>query len=78
MKSIEVLVEQALGLNPGSITEEDGAETIAEWDSLGHLKVLTELDSAYDGRLAEIDALADAKSIREVKSILREKGILET
>lgn len=78
MKSIEALVERALGLNPGSITEEDGAGTVAEWDSLGHLKVLTELDSAYDGKLAEIDALADANSIREVKSILREKGILET
>jgi len=76
MKSIEAIIEGALGLKPGSIKEEDSAGTIGEWDSLGHLKVLTELDSEFDGKLAEIDALAEAKSIREIKSILHEKGIL--
>lgn len=77
MKSVEEIAESALGLKPGSINDEDGALTISEWDSLGHLKVLTELDIEFDGKLAEIDALADAKSIKEIKAILRTKGMLD-
>jgi len=76
MKSVEEIIEKALGLKAGSIKEEDSAKTISEWDSLGHLQVLTELDIEFDGKLAEIDTLAEAKSIKEVKAILRAKGIL--
>lgn len=76
MKSVEEITESALGLKPGSIKDEDSALTVSEWDSLGHLKVLTELDIEFDGKLAEIDALADATSIKEIKAILHAKGML--
>lgn len=74
MKSIEEIVEEALELTPGSVKGEDSAKTIPEWDSLGHLKVLTQLDVAFDGKLAEIDALAVANSVKEIKEILCAKG----
>jgi acyl carrier protein len=77
MKSVEAITERALALKPGSIKDEDTSLTISEWDSLGHLKVLTELDIEFDGKLAEIEALADARSIREIKTILRAKGLLD-
>lgn len=76
MKSVEEIIERALKLKPGSIKDEDSAKTISEWDSLGHLKVLTELDIEFDGKLAEIGALAEAKSVKEIKEILRAKGML--
>lgn len=76
MKSVEEIIEKALGLKLGSVNHEDGAKTIANWDSLGHLMVLTALDSAFDGKLAEIDALAEATSVKQIKEILRAKGML--
>lgn len=76
MKSVEAIIERALGLKPGSITDDASAKTVTEWDSLGHLKVLTELDSEFDGKLAEIDALAEATSIKQIREILLAKGVL--
>lgn len=76
MKSVEAIIERALGLKPGSIKDDASAKTVTEWDSLGHLKVLTELDSEFDGKLAEIDALAEATSIKQIREILLAKGVL--
>lgn len=78
MRTVEKIIEGALGLKAGSIKEEDGVKTISKWDSLGHLKILTELDIEFDGKLAEIDTLAEAKSVKDIKEILRAKGFLRS
>lgn len=76
MKTIEGIIEHALELTPGSIKETDSVLTVEGWDSLGHLKILTELDTEFHGRLAEISELSEAKSVKAIKEILRAKGLL--
>lgn len=76
MKTVEEIIEHALGLEPGSVKESDNIETVSGWDSLAHLQVLIELDIEFDGKVAEIDQLGETKSVKEIKEILRTRGLL--
>lgn len=76
MKAIEQMIEQALELKPGSVKETDAMGTLEGWDSLGHLRILTELDTVFEGKLAEVEELAQAKSVQAIKTVLRAQGLL--
>lgn len=76
MKTIEEIIERALQLKPGSVEETDDRNTIDGWDSLGHLRILTELDTEFEGKLAEVDELSQVKSVKGIKEVLRSRGLL--
>lgn len=48
-------------------------EEIAEWDSLGHVNLVLQLETTFGVSLTTEDALA-MKSVGEIKRILRERG----
>lgn len=76
MRVVEEIIERALELNPGSVKETDSMLSVDGWDSLGHLKILSELDIEFHGQLAEIEELSQAKSVKDLKDLLRSKGLL--
>lgn len=51
-------------------------ENIVEWDSLGHLSILTSLDKATEGKASSIPKLGDVKSVKEIISILVEEKLI--
>lgn len=69
-------VGEALGLDQRSLSLDDTPETVEEWDSLGHLVIISVLESELhvDTNTEEFQVFA---SIRELVETLKDKGLLE-
>lgn len=48
-----------------------------EWDSLSQLAILTDLDNALDGKVADIEGIANAESVNEIFNLLNENSLIE-
>ena len=59
------------------ITVDSSMENINEWDSLGHLSVLTSLDQATEGKASAISDLGESSSVKEIISILRKENLID-
>lgn len=77
IKDVLEAIATGLDLGPDEVTLESSSETIEDWDSLGHLTVLSALDEASGGRTADLIDLTQVASVEEVLQILREGGVLE-
>ena len=64
------LVSDALGVNKDSIRLESQSHEIPEWDSLGHLSILSLLQQKLGDRYQENQELASATSIKELLECL--------
>lgn len=76
MQTIKQIIKEALGIKR-EIADDDNQSSIPEWDSLGHLNILTALDKAFDGKAASIENLAQATSVKEIVQIFRKEGLIE-
>lgn len=56
---------------------DSSADNIEAWDSLGHLSVLANLDKALDGKIAGIQEIASAISVKDVIHILKKHSLIE-
>ena len=70
-------IEEALELEAGSVSLESSSENIEDWDSLGHITILSMLDDATDGASADIVDLTQATSVAEIAKIMTDNGLLE-
>ncbi len=79
MKLSELIkkIEDTLELDEGSVSMESSSENIEDWDSLGHITILSMLDDATDGASADIVDLTQATSVAEIAKILTDNGLLE-
>ena len=59
------------------ITGESSMDSIPEWDSLGHLSVLTSLDQATDGKASAISELGESSSVNMIFNILRNENLVD-
>lgn len=59
-----------------TLTVESTMDELEEWDSLGHLSILAALDSRLDGKIADIEALAEASSVKAIVEILTEHKLM--
>ena len=59
------------------VTLDSSLDDIPEWDSLGHLAILTSLDQATDGKASSLSKLGDAKSVSEIISILESENLID-
>ena len=50
-------------------------DDIPEWDSLGHLTILSYLDELTDGNAAEINGLGSMESLNDIWQAFVEAGI---
>lgn len=69
------LVREALALeSTAPLRDEDGPGTLADWDSLAHLKLLTAIEKNYHVTF-DPDERSRAASLGDLKALLREKGV---
>lgn len=76
MEEICRIIEKALKKEEGSVSLNDSARTIQEWDSLNFLAILMALEERFGERIGAIDDLASATSVRELVAILKGEGII--
>lgn len=78
MRTAEFLdtVCDALGRAPKSITLDDTPTTIEEWDSIGHLCIISTMDDALNVSVDD-EELRSFRSFRELVERLRARRALE-
>lgn len=60
------LISKALDTDLSEISIESTSNDIDEWDSLGHLSLLQELDVNYNNITERIPELASVSSVKEI------------
>lgn len=61
----------------GSLSIESNMNNTEQWDSLGHLSILSSLDRLFDGRVASISNIAQADSVGKIVDILSQNKLIE-
>lgn len=70
------VIEKALEMKPGSLSENTRAEEVATWDSLGQLSILVALDKCFSGKIANITEMAESDSIPKILATLKQHGLI--
>ena len=63
------LIQKSLKLKK-KISLSSNSDNTPEWDSLGHLSILTALDKKLMGKTSKLGALATANSVNKIIKIL--------
>ncbi len=66
-------VATTFGISRSLVSESTSNEDIAEWDSLGHMNLILELESQYGVSFSPAEAL-EMTDLRSIKRVLREHG----
>jgi acyl carrier protein len=69
-------VEAALTLKAGTLAADSRAEDVAHWDSLGQLSILVALDKLFEGKIANINEMAEADSVPKILKILQQHSLM--
>lgn len=71
---IEAVVARVFNLDPSEVTEQTSKDTLAEWDSMGHLSLIAGLEEEFKVSLAIADAM-EMTSVQHIKTILKDYGV---
>jgi acyl carrier protein len=71
-KIIEIIKK---ALECDQITAESSTSNVSEWDSLGHLSVLSALDEATNGRVSEIRDFNDVQSVQDIVRVFEKHQV---
>jgi acyl carrier protein len=72
--SVEEVVARIFSLDPSEVTNRSSKETIAEWDSMGHLSLINGLEEEFKVSIAIADAM-EMTSVQHIKRILKDYGV---
>lgn len=74
-KDFLIAIASALEVNEDLIHIDLKIDDIPEWDSLGHLTILSYLDDLTDGKAGEINHLGSMESLSEIWTAFCEAGL---
>ena len=66
------VIAKSLELDNSQITIETTSNDLEEWDSLGHLSLLMELDKAFNDISEKAPQLASASTVKEIVDAVTE------
>lgn len=73
-EDIRSIIADALG--KVSVNDDNSMDNTEEWDSLGHLSILSAIDNALDGKAADLTDLANADSVGKIIKILESNQLI--
>jgi len=72
-KELISLVANTLGVDEALLSLDTSTSDLDEWDSLGHIALLQEIDKSFEGRYTLSGKLASSISIRELLDALNSR-----
>ena len=72
--TVEELVGKVFMISPQELSDASSRDTIEQWDSMGHLTLITALEEHFQVSIAIADAMEMA-NIRKIKDVLKEYGV---
>jgi acyl carrier protein len=73
-QNLQEVVSKAFGIPANEITDELEYQSIPEWDSVSHLVLVTELESAY-GITIEMEDVLTIGSVAKIKELLKKYNV---
>jgi len=70
------IIEKALEMKSGLLSETTRSEEVENWDSLGQLGILVALDKLFDGKIANLTEMAEADSMPKILDILKQHSLI--
>ena len=70
----EATVARVFGRDPATIDDATSPKTLPEWDSLGHVTLVIDLESTYGVSFAPEETMA-LTSVAAIKSALESRGV---
>ena len=70
------IIRRGLNLKNQKLTLDSSSDNVEEWDSLGHLGVLMELDKVFDKKVGQINAMASAGSVKKILQLLKDNSLI--
>jgi acyl carrier protein len=67
------LFAKNFGIRAGEFSLDTAPEDVLQWDSLGHMRLITDLENAF-GVQFEVDEITEMSSGRKIVEILKAKG----
>jgi acyl carrier protein len=74
-KRLETVVRGVFPVGDGPIDEAWTSDDIPEWDSVGHLNLIVEIEKEF-GMKVEIEEMFEIVCLGDIARILRKKGAL--
>ena len=71
------IIANALSISVDDVDEDSNSDNLAEWDSLGHLSILSSLDEQTIGKTSDIEGLSEMDSFKKLREILIKEGIID-
>jgi acyl carrier protein len=72
--TVEEVVGKTFNVPPHSLTNDTSKETIQEWDSMGHITLIMELESVFQVAISIEDSM-EMVTIGSVKDVLNRYGV---
>ena len=72
--TVEEVVGKAFNVPPHSLTNDMSKETIQEWDSMGHITLIMELELVFQVSISIEDSM-EMVTIGSVKDVLKRYGV---
>lgn len=69
------LIALALEVDEDQVLMESQIGSIEEWDSLGHISILSRLDLEYDNITERVPDLASCTTVLEIHKMLEQNGL---
>ena len=73
-EKLRTCFSQSLGIPMEQVTDDLTYNTIEAWDSVGHMTLVADLETAFDVVL-DTDDILDLSSVRQAVVILRKHGV---
>ena len=73
-EKLRTCFSQSLGIPMEQVTDDLTYNTIEEWDSVGHMTLVADLETAFDVVL-DTDDILDLSSVRQAAAILGRHGV---
>jgi acyl carrier protein len=73
-QNLQEVISNAFGIPANDITDELEYQSIPEWDSVAHLVLVTELETAY-GITIELEEVLTMGSVAKIKELLKKYNV---
>ena len=75
ISDLRKLIALALEVEEEQVLTESQIGSIEEWDSLGHISILSRLDLVYDNITERVPDLASCTTVVEIHQLLEQNGL---
>ena len=73
-KKLKTILAKVLLIDESKVSDEMSRKTVKEWDSMAHLMLVTEIETAFEVTLDD-DDIMEIQTVADIKKTLQKHGI---